>query len=373
MNSKYTPETKQQIFAHLESCESVNSIAKNTGIPQSTIYSWIKTAKKDSESFELIKSSDYKTLQRQNERLKTIIKILKTVNCCVGSPLKDKLNELEKLYGQYSVHVLCDALDVPRGTFYNHIKRNKRDDTYYAKHREELRLKIQEIFDESRQIYGSDKILAVLQREGYRTSKKMVLELMRDMGLTSIRQDAKKMYGKEIRKCKNHINQNFNPDTPNQIWVSDVTYYKFNDKVLYICAIIDLYSRMVISYKIGKKNSTNLVKSTFKQAYETRNPQKLIFHTDRGSNYRSYTMCTYLKSLKVTQSFSSAHNPYDNSVMESFFSTMKREELYRTKYRSEQELRNGIDQYIAWYNTIRPHRAVGNKTPLEVETAFADK
>lgn len=105
------------------------------------------------------------------------------MNCCVGSTLKDKLNELEKLYGQYSVHVLCDALDVPRGTFYNYIKRNKRDDTYYAKHREELRLKIQEIFDESRQIYGSDKILAVLQREGYHTSKKMVLELMRDIGL----------------------------------------------------------------------------------------------------------------------------------------------------------------------------------------------
>ena len=70
MNSKYTPETKQQIFAHLESRESVDSIAKNIGIPQSTIYSWIKTAKKDSECLEIIKSSDYKTLQRQNERLK---------------------------------------------------------------------------------------------------------------------------------------------------------------------------------------------------------------------------------------------------------------------------------------------------------------
>ena len=81
----------------------------------------------------------------------------------------------------------------------------------------------------------------------------------------------------------------------------------------------------------------------------------------------------YLKVLKVTQFLFSAHNSYDNSVMESFFFTMKREKLYRTKYRSEQELRNGIDKCIVWYNTIHLYRTVENKTSLEAETAFADK
>ena len=105
-------------------------------------------------------------------------------------------------------------------------------------------------------------------------------------------------------------------------------------------------------YRISFKNSTQLVKSTFRQAYETRQPpQNLLFHSDRGTNYRSYTFCSYLKSLNVIQSFSRTHTPYDNSVIESFFSSMKREELYRTKNRSEYELRKAIDDYVTFYNT----------------------
>lgn len=130
---------------------------------------------------------------------------------------------------------------------------------------------------------------------------------------------------------------------PNKIWVSDVT----KTKVFYICAIIDLYSRMVVVYRISHKNSTQLTKGTFKQAYENRQPDNnLLFHTDRGANYRSNTFCSYLKSLNVTQSFSRADIPYDNSVMESFFSSLKREELYRTKYRSENEFRTAVKNYM---------------------------
>lgn len=88
--------------------------------------------------------------------------------------------------------MLCDALKVPRGTFYNYIFRNKRDNTWYAKRREELRIRIQQIYDESKQIFGAGKITAVMKEEGYKVSQEMVRELMRDMGLLSIRQDAKR-------------------------------------------------------------------------------------------------------------------------------------------------------------------------------------
>ena len=102
---------------------------------------------------------------------------------------------------------------------------------------------------------------------------------------------------------------------------SDVTYFKYGKSAYYICVIIDLFSRMVIVYKIGKNNSAQLVKGTFQIAYKTRQPDSnLTFHTDRGSNYRSKIMNDYICSLNITQSFSRAHVPYDNSVMESFFS-----------------------------------------------------
>lgn len=164
-----------------------------------------------------------------------------------------------------------------------------------------------------------------MKAEGYHVSIEMVRELMQDMGLTSIRQDAKDFYDKENLKLKNYLNQQFHTDKPNQVWVSDVTYFKCNNNAYYICAIIDLFSRIVIGYKIGIDNSTQLVKSTFKQAYERRHPDStLVFHTDRGGNYISKTFNDYLKSFQIQHSFSRAHIPYDNSVMESFFSSIKR-------------------------------------------------
>lgn len=177
-----------------------------------------------------------------------------------------------------------------------------------------------------------------MKEKSYHTSPDMVQELMVEIGLTSVRRGAKSTYNKEQRKLTNYVNQQFNVTRPDEVWVSDVTYFRFHEKKFYICAVIDLFARRVIAYSIGKSNSTHLVKSTFRAAYENRCPtQPLIFHTDRGTNYRAAAFCSYLKLLGVTQSFSKAHTPYDNSVTESFFSNLKREELYRAKYRSENE------------------------------------
>ena len=197
---------------------------------------------------------------------------------------------------------------------------------------------------------------------------------MRDMGLISIRQDAKDLYDKEQRKFKNYLNQQFTATRPNEVWVSDVTCFRLHNKNYYICVVLDLFSRMAIGCKVGKTNSTQLVKGTFQMAYTNRKPVlPLTFHTDRGSNYQSKTFRLTLQSLGVTQSFSRAHIPYDNSVMESFFSNLKREELYRTKYRSENEFRTAVNQYIAFYNEQRPHAKNGYKTPLKKELDYLSR
>ena len=278
---------------------------------------------------------------------------------------------LESLHGQYSVHMLCEALEVPRGTFYNHILRNKRDHAWYIERRKELRPIIQRIYDDSHQVFGADKICAVMKDEGYRVSEKMVQKLMHDMGLYSIRQDAKAIYDKEQKKPKNYLNQHFSASRPNEVWVSDVTYFHLNHKTYYICVILDLYARRVVAYRVGKKNSTQLVKSTFRQAYESRQPEvSLTFYTDRGSNYFSKTFRYYLQSLGVNQSFSRPHTPHDNSPAETSFSNLKREELYRTRYRSESEFRAAVDKYVTFYNEQRPHRTNRNKTPVKQEEEY---
>ena len=130
----------------------------------------------------------------------------------------------------------------------------------------------------------------------------------------------------------------------------------------------------MVNYKTSRNCSTQLTKSTFKAAFEKRGkPPKLIFHSDRGGNYISYTYREYLQSLRVTQSFSRVGVPYDNAVIESFFSNLKREELYRTKYRSEKEFIHAIGNYIEFYNCKRPHKANKYKTPMEKEAEFSGK
>ena len=365
-------ETKASIINRYNNGESVVELTEDTGVARSTIYGWLK-ANRESVKKPVSKKT-VNDLNRAIIRLSTLIEILQKVFDVENIPTRIRMGELERLYGEYNIHNLCDALMVPRGTFYNHLKRNKRGSSWYAKRRESLREQIQEIYDDNHQIFGSPKITAVLKSRGVRVSEGMVRQLMQDMGLISIREGAKEDYDKEKRPHKNYLNQQFHTTRPIEVWVSDITYFRYNEKKYYICVIIDLYARKVIGFKMGSKNSTQLTKSTFKLAYELRRPDgNLIFHTDNGSNYTSKTFRDYLKKLGVTQSFSRPHIPYDNSVMESFFANMKREELYRSKYRSEKEFRNGIEEYIRFYNDERPHSKNKYKTPSQKEAEYFSK
>ena len=157
--------------------------------------------------------------------------MLKAVNCIVSSPLQDKLYTLEELLGQYSVHTPCEALEVPRGTFYNHILRNKKHNKSYRFRREELSEQIRQVYDESHQIYGAKKIKAVLETRDVFTSVKMATELMNEMNLSRIQTGPKQTYQKLSRPKKtDKLQLNFSVSAPNQVWVSNITYFDYNDR-----------------------------------------------------------------------------------------------------------------------------------------------
>lgn len=169
-----------------------------------------------------------------------------------------------------------------------------------------LLFKVKQIFDDSEQRYGADKIRAVLAENGLRISAKRVLSIMHELGLYSIRTDAKKLYKtQQQRKKQNLLNHEFNADHPNQIWVSDITYFRIKDFWMYLCAIIDLFSRRVVGYRISRTASTRLVTTTFRDAYAKRgNPKNLTFHSDRGGQYISDALSKLLQQFGVKQSFS---------------------------------------------------------------------
>lgn len=273
MANRYSNEDKVLVVNRRKSGESVLAISAETGISKGTIYRWIAELNKSKLESDLSLAS-FGKLKNKITRLESKIEILSTVGCKPCDDLKTKLYAIEKLYGQYSVHLLCETMNVDRGTFYNHIFRNKKNHTYYAKRREELKTKVQQEYDDSNQIFGAAKITAVLRAKGEKVSVETVRKLMKDMGIASIRDGAKKEYDKNVKKYKNYLNQQFDVNAPNEVWVSDVTCFRFKEKTYYICVIIDLFARTVIGSSLGNTNSTNLVKKTFLSAYESRNPRK---------------------------------------------------------------------------------------------------
>lgn len=369
-----TDQEKAIIVVQYQQGTSAQDLSKKYGVCERTIYRWAKKycgIVPGEKRTLTVKERDM--LLHRVEKLENIVTILKTVNCTAHAPLKEKLYELELLYGQYDVHTLCEALDVSRGTFYNHILRNKRGNAWFEKRREEYCTLIREVFDEYRQVLGAEKIRTILVQRGHQVSTEYIARLMKEMGLTSIRSTAKQDYIKlkVPEKKQNILRQKFQADRPNQIWVSDVTCFKLGKRYLYTCVILDLFSRKIVAYNVSKKNSTQLITSTFKTAWEQRSPNAgLIFHSDRGAQYTSHRFRQLLHERSVEQSFSNSGKPHDNAVAESFFATLKKEDLYRKDYTSEAAFKRGLASYIEFYNTQRPHRTLKNQTPCQVEELF---
>ena len=368
---RYTKETQQAAMREYRQGKGVTKIAQELGAARSTVYDWIGKNGCAHQKKE-VNLKLFRELQLQNERLKKTIEILKTVPfSAVNAPLQEKLPTIENMAGDYSVNALCEALNVPKGTYYNYLNRGKHGNTVYAKRRREVTPIIEEIYNASNHTYGPGKIAAVMRDRGFHITEHYVADIMHSNGWFSLRSNAKRLYLENMEQKENRIHQQFSADAPNRVWVSDVTTFKLRKKAYYICVILDLFSRRVLAFRISTKNSTQLTKGSFMKAWEARKPSAgLIFHSDRGSNYVSGAFVSCLKKLGVVQSFSRTGTPYDNAVCESFFSSMKREELYLTKYRSENEFRKAVTAYVERYNTQRPHTTLRYKTPQQAEAEF---
>lgn len=370
MNKRINVKEKQKIVERYLCGEKIESICKDTCYPRSTIYDWIRKYKSGLQNHQ-VNLKDYQTLKTMYERQKLIVHILQNAPCRANDPLHDRLEAIKALSSKYTVYTLCDAFQVPKGTYYNFLLRRKGENSQAAKRRAELKPIIEEIYISSNQTFGAGKVTAVLRDRGYKISERIVGDIMHSNGWFSVRTNAKTLYEYSERRKENILKQNFNADKPNQIWVSDVTYFSYNERKFFICVILDLYSRKVVAFKISKRNSSQLTKATFKYAYFSRNPQEgLIFHSDNGSNYISRSFYSYLKQFGVQQSFSRSRQPHDNAVIESFFKSMKTEELYRYKFKSEREFRKAVADYIEKYNTQRPHTYLGYLTPDRYEQLY---
>ena len=325
-------------------------------------------------SNDMKEQSDKQTiynLERRLHKCEQIIEVLQHATCTAMASTREKAIAAEILLGRFSKHVICEALLIPRGSFYNHLFRNKKDDAWYLKRDRVLSELVFKTFHDHEQRIGADKIAAVICQSGIPVSAEKVSELMKAQGLSCIRNLSKKLYKKQREKSKNLLQQKFTASAPNQVWLSDVTEFRFKSQTYYICIIEDLFSRRVIGCKVSHRNSTHLVLMTLREAISARPaPHTLIYHTDNGKPYVSVTVLKFLRKNGICESFSRSHNPYDNSPTEAFNKTLKAEELYRRIYSSKRDFLASLFKFVQYYNEKRPHQALKNRTPTNFEAQY---
>ena len=266
-------------------------------------------------------------------------------------------------------------MKVSTNSYYNW----KNNDFTQAKKTDLLKNRIQEIFDDSKQVYGSPKIQKVLEREGLVYSRSYVGVLMKQMGIRSV---LKKKFtittdsNHSYPLAKNELDRDFSSSNLGEKWVSDITYIRVNDDWNYLTTIMDLADRKIVGWSLSEDMTTeNTVYKAWKSAINTRGIQdNFIFHSDRGVQYASNKMSSIFSfNRKITQSMSRKEEKamllkdWDNAVAESFFKTIKYECLLRHKFKSYEQLYGCISEYLIWYNTKRLHSSLGYLTPLEKE------
>ena len=281
MPKEYSTKFKAEVIKRYQSGESILALSQELRIAQSTIYHWRKEFCSIKAANRIYTPKEFDALSRRLEKLEHEMEIIKRSGYIADVPLQKKLSVLENIYRQadntYSVHELCEALDIARGTFYNYIFR-RADHSKREEAQIELMRLVQQVFDDSSQRFGAEKIRVTLAGSGVRVSTKRIAAIMQELGLQSIRPDAKKQYKKQQQyKKQNLLERQFTADHPNQIWVSDITYFKVNDYWMYLCIILDLFSRRIVDYRVSRNASTNLVTSTFRTAFRERgNPREAL-------------------------------------------------------------------------------------------------
>lgn len=267
--------------------------------------------------------------------------------------------------------MLCKVLHVNRSTYYKHFYSEPAPRIAVN---QQIKSAIVHIYSDYDHSLGAYKIHHVLKRDyGITISVGRVYRLMAGMALPKMSTDTPKYKPAPIDGilCVNHLNQGFNPDAPNMIWVSDFTYIKVNGRFNYLCIVIALFARKIIGWNVSSEHSHNLVQAALQKAYTNREfPKHVLFHSDQGSEYKAFSVRKLLDRYQFVQSFSKKGYPYDNACCESFFKQMKRECLLRRTFYSTEQLRLTCFEYIQRYNSKRPHASLGYLTPNEVEEAY---
>jgi len=280
---------------------------------------------------------------------------------------------IEANRGLFPIQRMCKALDVSRSGYYawrgRPVSKRERENQILALH-------IKAVHQETDQTYGTPRITKELRESGVQCSANRVARIKQKLGLKAVASPRK--YRVTTKAASDAIvspdllRRDFDADRPNQKWVSDITYIPITGGHVYLCAVMDLFSRKVVGWSLQASLTAELARDALRRACRTRNPPpKLIFHSDHGCQYTSDTLQTELFRHRIRSSMGRKGDCYDNAVAESFFSTLKVERVNREVYATLHQARRRIADYIQFFNHSRRHSTLGHISPVRYELGVA--
>ena len=258
---------------------------------------------------------------------------------------------IQELRQEYPLAVLLEIAQLPRATFYYHLKQGKKPDKYKTAKDE-----ITAIYHENKGRYGYRRITMELHKRSIPLNHKTVQRLMKEMGIVCrVRMKKYHSYKGEVGKiAPNRLERNFYAEKPNQKWVTDVTEFQLFGQKLYLSPILDLCSRDIVSYTISDRPVLPMVITMLEKAF-TMIPDNtnLLLHSDQGWQYQHKKYQRMLKEKGIQQSMSNKGNCLDNAVMENFFGLLKSELLYLQEFESMDHFKQELIAYLDYYNNRR--------------------
>jgi putative transposase len=256
-----------------------------------------------------------------------------------------------------SIKRQCELLDVPRSTFYHVPKPVSEEELALMKLIDRCHLK--------HPYYGSRRIRDWLEDEGYRVNRKRVQRLMRTMGLVASYPKRNLSLANQAHKVYPYLLRNLTIDHPNQVWATDITYIPMARGFVYLVAIMDWYSRCVLSWRLSNTLDTSFCVDALNEAIELYGTPE-IFNTDQGSQFTSEEFTDVLKAHDIRISMDGKGRWVDNVFVERLWRSVKYEEVYLKAYDNMSDARVSLGIYFDFYNTQRRHQSLGRRTPDSV-------
>ncbi|MBR8258337.1 IS3 family transposase, partial [Burkholderia ambifaria] len=367
----YTAEFKLAAVQRVKDGQGVAIVARELGISEQTLRNWVKaeaSGKLNGAGAKPVtpEQMELSRLRAENKRLQMELEIGKKSGSILREGPAVRYAWIDRQVGQYALSSLCYVLSVSVSGYRAWKRggipgRTRLTDT-------QLLTLIRTVHAEAKGAYGSPRMTEEIRDRGYPASKERVERLMRENG---IRARHKRRYRvttdskHKLPVAPNLLNREFAPAEPNQVFTSDITYIWTDEGWLYLAVVLDLFNREVVGWSIKSRMTADLVTDALTMAWFRRRPAPgALCHSDRGSQYASHEFQRKLAAYGMRCSMSRKGNCWDNAPTESFFNSLKNERVHATRYRTHQDAKADLFEYIeVFYNRSRRHSSLGFVSP----------